>query len=193
MSNLIKTITNSASLGGSSNLITTAILNIQNTTASTTSNSGSLIVSGGCGVAGDLNIAGVFNSLQSCDTLTSQTYNTNITLSMNTGGMVYYITGGIPAIVTNLSILSLPVTTGLASYVFTLIFVTSSPFYYTFGSNTLSLTLNNGFNTILTPITTGGSVNLPVTYSYILQTITLINQSGGPTPTFIALNSVQAF
>ena len=193
MSNLIKTITNNASLGGSSNLTTTAVLNIQNTTASTTSSLGALIVGGGVGVGGDVNIGGVFNSLQSFDTLTSQTYNTTLALTMNTSGMVYYITGGTPAAVTNLTISSLPVTAGLASYVFTLIFVTDGPFYYTSGANTLSLTLTNAYNTSITPITSGGTVNLPTTYSYILQTITLINQTGGVAPTFVAFNNVQGF
>ena len=101
MSNLIKTITNNASLGGSSNLTTTAVLNIQNTTASTTSSLGALIVGGGVGVGGDVNIGGVFNSLQSFDTLTSKAFSTTLALTMNTSGMTYYITGGTPAAVTN--------------------------------------------------------------------------------------------
>ena len=69
MSNLIKTITKSASLGGSSNLTTTAVLNIQNSTASTTSSLGALVVGGGVGVGGALNIGGTINGL----TITSGT------------------------------------------------------------------------------------------------------------------------
>ena len=81
----------------------------------------------------------------------------------------------------------------LASYVFTLIYFTSSPYYYTAGANTLSLTLTNAYNTSITPITSGGTVNLPSTYSYIMQTITLVNKTGGAAPTFLAFNNIQGF
>ena len=195
MSNLIKTITNSASLGGSSNLSTTAVLGIQNSTTSTSTGLGALVVNGGVGVGGDVNIGGVFNSLQSYDTITSKVFSTTLALTINTGGMVYYITGGTPAVVNNLTISSIPVTaTGvLASYVFNLIYFTSSPYYYTAGTNTLSLTLTNAYNTRITPIVSGGTVNLPTTYSYIFQTITLVNKTGGVAPTFVAFNNIQGF
>ena len=110
--------------------------------------------------------------------------------------MVYFINSGTAAAVTNLTISSIPVTaTGVfASYVFTLIFVTSSPYYYTAGTTTMSITLTNAYNnTSITPITSGGTVNLPTIYSYIMQTITVINKTGGAAPTFIAFNNVQGF
>ena len=173
----------------------TAILSLTNATQSTANNIGALTIVGGVGCAGNINVGGVFNTLQSYDTLTSQTYNTTLAFTMNTGGMVYYISGGTAGVVTNLTISAIPVTaTGvLASYVFTIVYFTSSPFYYTTGANTLSLTLTNAYNTSITPITSGGTVNLPTSYSYIMQTITLINKTGGSSPTFIALNNVQGF
>ena len=164
-SNLIKTITNSASLGVSTNLT----------------------------VGGDVNIEGMLNSLQSYDNLTSLFYNTTLALTMNTNGMVYYIAGGTPTSVTNLTISTIPITTGLASYVFTLLFYTSSPYYYTSGASTLSIAMSNAYATSITPITPGGSVNLPSSYTYIMQTITVINKTGGSSPTFIAFNNVQGF
>ena len=191
MSSTIKTINNT---NNNSGLDTTAVLSIQNATTSTSTSLGALVVNGGVGVSGDINIGGVFNSLQSYDTLTPKAYSTTLALTMNTGGMVYYITGGTPALVTNLTISSIPVTaTGvLASYVFNLLYFTSSPYYYTAGTNTLSLTLTNAYNTIITPITSSG-VSLPTTYSYIFQTITLVNKTGGTTPTFVAFNNIQGF
>ena len=181
-------------LASTSTFDNTAILSLTNTTQSTANNNGSLTIVGGLGCAGNLNVGGVFSSLQSSDTITSLIYNTTLALTMNTYGMVYYITGGTPSLVTNLSISSIPVTgTGvLASYVFTIIYFTSSPYYYTAGTSTLSLTLTNAYNTTITPITSSG-VSLPSSYSYIMQTITLINKTGGSSPTFIGFNNVQAF
>ena len=187
--------TNLASNSSSSTFDNTAILSLTNATQSTANNNGSLTTVGGIGCIGNLNVGGVFNSLQSSDTITSLTYNTNLALTMNTYGMVYYITGGTPSLVTNLSISAIPVTaTGvLASYVFTIIYFTSSPYYYTAGGTSMSLTLTNAYNTTITPITSGGTVNLPTSYSYIMQTITLINKIGGSAPTFVAFNNVQGF
>ena len=186
--------TNLASNSGST-FDNTAILSLTNATQSTSNINGALTTVGGIGCVGNINVGGVFSSLQSSDTITSQTYNTTLALTMNTGGIVYYISGGTAGVVTNLSISAIPVTgTGvLASYVFTIIYFTSSPYYYTAGTTTLSLTLTNAYNTTITPITSGGTVNLPTSYSYIMQTITLINKTGGATPTFVAFNNVQGF
>ena len=192
---VIKSIlnTNLASNSGST-FDNTSILSLTNATQSTSNNNGALTIVGGVGCAGNINVGGVFNTLQSSDTITSQTYNTTLALTMNTGGMVYYISGGSAGVVTNLTISAIPVTaTGvLASYVFTIIYFTSSSNYYTAGANTLSLTLTNAYNTSITAITSSG-VSLPSTYSYLIQTITLVNKTGGSAPTFVAFNNVQGF
>ena len=203
--------TNLASNSGST-FDNTAILSLTNTTQSSAFNSGALVVSGGVGIAQNLNVggtiintggisgggtistSGLFNANQSYDTMISTVYNTTLTLPITTG-MVYFVNSGTASAVTNLLITNLPVTASgtPVSYVFNIIYITSGANYYTSGANTLSITMVNAYNSSITPLIGGGSVTLPTTYTHIMQTVTLINKTGGSTPTFVAFNNVQGF
>ena len=218
MSNLAKTIDNSQSLGTSGAALTIssdvsfkgAITALGNSVMGTITSAGLLTASNGltvttgtvslpAGSVATAALAGTFMDLTTTQTITgqkifsglsttSQSYDTVITsipfaasLSFAiTAGMVYMLPSTSAA--TALAFTAIPTTTN-QSYVFTLIFIPSAAntaFYFTGSTITV-----NGIVTALK-----GSVTLPVTYTCIIQTITIIATS--PT-NFFALNSVQGY
>ena len=122
---------------------------------------------------------GSFTCIQAYDTMQTPTFGTSLTLSYNTG-MVYSFAS--TSAVTSLTINDIP-TANSRVYVFSLLFVpnsANSPWYFTGTSIT-----TNGVSTTLK-----GTVALPVAYTYIVQSITIIRTGTG---TVVALNSVQGY
>ena len=125
---------------------------------------------------------GINTFVNSYDNLNILSYSATPSVSYLNGQLYYMPT---TAACSSLEITSIP-TTPQACYVFSFVFEPStanSPLYFTGTSVTL-----NGTSTALK-----GTISLPTTYSYLVQSITIINTSTTTTPSFIALNSVQGF
>ncbi len=131
-------------------------------------------------VASDIVFSGLSNTGQSYDNIVVSTpFAASLSLPI-TIGMVFMFTS--TSAVSSLAFTSIP-TTPYQSYVFTLIFNPSSAntaWYFTGSTITV-----NGYSSTLR-----GTTTLPVSYTHIIQSITIIATS--PT-TFIALNSVQGY
>ena len=135
---------------------------------------------------------GVFNSIQSADTILPVSFNTTPSFSMTTG-MVYNLNTTSTAL-TSLSLTNIP-TTPQQTYVFTFVLQPStlnSPWYLKPPSNFINIT-PIGSSTITVPIYGISSVVFPSSYSYILQTITVVNTSTTTSPTFVSFLSVSAY
>jgi hypothetical protein len=135
---------------------------------------------------------GIFNSVQSADSLSMASFNTTPTFSI-TQGMVYVMTTTSTAI-TSLSLTNIPITP-LQTYVFTFLCQPStpnSPWYLKPPTNFMNITAV-GRGTSIVPINGISSIVFPSTYVYILQTITVLNISTSSTPNFVALFSATAY
>ena len=123
--------------------------------------------------------ASSFTCTQAYDIMQTPTFSTSITLSYKTGMVNNFAS---TAAATSLTINDIP-TVNSRVYVFSLIFApntANSPWYFTGTSITI-----NGVSTTLK-----GTVALPVAYTYIVQSITIIRTGTG---TVVALNSVQGY
>ena len=110
-----------------------------------------------------------------------------------TTGMVYNLATTSTAL-TSLTLTAIP-TTPQQTYVFTFIClpaITSNAWYLKPPSNNISVT-PIGLGTLTVPLYGLSSVALPTAYTYILQTITLINNSTTTTPSFIGFVSVSGY
>lgn len=135
-------------------------------------------------VQGGLQVNGLMIAKQTSDPI-FQFLGSSPILSM-TDSMVYYFLSP-NAATTTLTIYGIP-STLKSTYVFTLIYNTpNSPYYFT--GTTLGLVTTGAVSYNATVY--AGAVTLPTTYTYIVQSITIVNT--GSTNNFIALSSVQAF
>ena len=135
---------------------------------------------------------GVFNSIQSADTILPITFSTTPSFSMTTG-MVYNLTTSSNSLA-SLSLTDIP-TTPQQTYVFTFVLKPStidSPWYLKPPTNFINITPVGG-SSMTVPIYGISNVVFPVSYTYILQTIIVVNTSTTTTPTFISFLSVSAY
>jgi hypothetical protein len=108
-------------------------------------------------------------------------------------GMVYNLTTTSDAI-TSLSLTDIP-TTSQQTYVFTFVLQPStidSPWYLQPPTNFIDITPIGG-SSMVVPIYGISNVVFPVSYTYILQTITVVNTSTTTSPNFISFLSVSAY
>lgn len=160
-------------------------------------NSGSVVSS----AALTLNGTSTFNSLaqfdsmtvnllkskQSVDGLISSGFTAAQTYSFN-NGMVYSLSSD-ATVMTTVSFTDIPII-AQQSYIFTFIFQPSavnSGYYLKPNTNNINV---NGIAVSLYGLQ---NVALPSAYTYLVQSITIINRSTTSTPTFIALTSVSGY
>jgi hypothetical protein len=109
-----------------------------------------------------------------------------------TTGMVYNLSTTATAL-TSLSFTNIP-TTAQQTYVFSFVLLpgtSSSPWYLRPPSNSISITPVGG-SLITVPVYGISSVVFPTSYTYILQTITIVNTSSTTSPAFVSFLSVLA-
>lgn len=135
---------------------------------------------------------GVCNCIQSADTILPSTFTTTPSFSM-TSGMVYNLTTSATAL-TSLSFTNIP-TTPQQTYVFTFVLLPStsnSPWYLKPPSNFINITPIGG-TLISSPIYGISNVVFPTSYTYILQTVTIVNTSTTTSPNFVSFLSISAY
>ena len=135
---------------------------------------------------------GLFISTQSADTILPVSFSSTPSFSMTTG-MVYNLSTNTTPL-TSLTLTNIP-TTPQQTYVFTFVLLpstVSSPLYLKPPTNFINIT-PEGSSTVSVPLYGISSVVFPSSYTYILQTITVINTSTTTSPTFIAFLSVSAY
>jgi hypothetical protein len=135
---------------------------------------------------------GVCNAIQIADTILPVTFSANPTFSMTTG-MVYNLSTTATAL-TSLSFTNIP-TTAQQTYVFSFVLLpgtSSSPWYLRPPSNSISVTPQGG-SLITVPVYGISSVVFPTSYTYILQTITIVNTSSTSSPAFVSFLSVLGY
>jgi hypothetical protein len=146
-------------------------------------------VSGNIGLAriDTLTVAKLLKSKQSSDTLTSDVFRSDQLHSFN-NGMVYSIISD-STTVNSVSFINIPTTIN-QSYIFTFILRPSSvnsPFYVRWSSNSIKV------NGVSIPLYGLQNVFLPSSYTYIVQSISIIYNIHASTPQFVALTSVSAY
>jgi hypothetical protein len=135
---------------------------------------------------------GVFNSIQSADTILPVSFSTTPSFSMTTG-MVYNLVTTSTAL-TSLTLTNIP-TTPQQTYVFTFLLQPTqfnAPWYLKPPTNFINIT-PIGASTISVPVYGISGVVFPSSYAYILQTITVVNTSTTTSPTFVSFLSVSAY
>ena len=138
-------------------------------------------------VGGTLNV-GLLNARESTDTMVQATFSANQTYSI-LNGMVYRLSSTSVAI-NSISFTDIP-TTPLQTYIFTFIITPPAPnnAYY-INPNSQMISVNS------LPATVYGlqTVILPSGYTYLVQQITIINNSSTPNlPNFQAFTSVSGY
>jgi hypothetical protein len=131
--------------------------------------------------------ANLLKSKQTTDTLISSGFTASQTYSF-INGMVYNLNSD-ATVMTTLSFTDIPITPQ-QSYIFTFILQPSavnSGYYLKPNTSYVNV---NGLSISLYGLQ---NVVLPAAYTYLVQSITLINRSTTTTPTFIALTSVSGF
>jgi hypothetical protein len=135
---------------------------------------------------------GVCNAVQSADTILPVTFSATPSFAM-TSGMVYNMSTT-ATVLTSLAFTAIP-TTPQQTYVFSFVLLpttNSSPWYLRPPTNFISITPLGG--ALLTaPIYGISSVVFPTSYTYIVQTITIVNTSTTTSPTFISFLSVSGY
>jgi hypothetical protein len=135
---------------------------------------------------------GVCNAIQSADTILPVIFSATPSFSMTTG-MVYNLSTT-ATVLTSLAFTNIP-TTPQQTYVFSFVLLpttNSSPWYLRPPTNFISITPQGG--ALLTvPIYGISSVVFPTSYTYIVQTITIVNTSTTTSPTFISFLSVSGY
>ena len=120
---------------------------------------------------------GLLKSKNASDTLVFKTFSENQTYSFN-DGMVYRFVSPVTNSASSISFTNLP-TESNSSYIFTFIMqpsTSSSPFYIRPSSNNITV---NGFSVALAGLQ---NIILPVSYTYLVQHITIVERltQGGP-------------
>jgi len=106
-----------------------------------------------------------------------------------TDGQIYYMRT--TNTVVSLAISNIPITPR-SRFIFVFYFSIATP-NNQWHMNSSTVTLNGSSTTLSFTTGTSGTVNFPATYTYLVQTITILNTSATSTPSWKALNSVQGF
>ena len=144
-------------------------------------------------LAGNVDVPGILTVYQSRDNLIFNTFSTTPSFAM-TSGMVYYLATNSTAI-TSLSFTNIPATPQ-STYVFTFVLLpstVSSAYYLKPPINVISITAIAGAINTAVPLFGLSNVSLPASYTYLLQTITIVNVSTTTTPSFISFVSVSGY
>jgi hypothetical protein len=123
----------------------------------------------------------------SSDTLTAEFWRTDQVYSY-TNGMVYSSISDATT-VNSISFINIPTTVN-QSFIFTFILqpsVTSSPYYIKSSSNTINV------NGVSIPLYGLNNINLPGSYTFLIQQITIIYNIYASSPRYIALTSVSGY
>ena len=132
------------------------------------------------------------NAIQSADTILPVTFSATPSFSMTTG-MVYNLSTT-ATVLTSLAFTTIP-TAPQQTYVFSFFLLpttNSSPWYLRPSTNFISITPLVGA-LLRIPIDGISSVVCPTSYTYIVQTITIINTGTTTSPVFISFLSVSGY
>lgn len=142
----------------------------------------------GLATLNNLEVSSLFKSKQSIDKLVFAPFTASQSYSFN-NGMVYYLDTNSTTI-TSISLTDIP-SSLQQSYIFTFIMkpsALSTPYYLKLNSNMVAI---NGQSTSLFGLS---NISLPLSYTYLIQQITVINISTDTvTPNFISLTSLSAY
>jgi hypothetical protein len=172
--------------------ITTSLAPYSTTTATNAAIASSSLISLTNIWTGANTFRGVCNAIQSADTILPVIFSATPSFSMTTG-MVYNMSTT-ATVLTSLAFTAIP-TTPQQTYVFSFVLLpttNSSSWYLRPPTNFISITPLGG--ALLTaPIYGISSVVFPTSYTYIVQTITIVNTSTTTSPTFISFLSVSGY
>lgn len=157
------------------------VVSSANTTFNGTLNVGALAT------FGNITATGLFKSVQTAGNLIAETFRADQVYN-STNGMVYSILSD-TTVVNTVSFTDIPTTIN-QSYIYTFIIrpsAVNSPYYIKPVSNTINV------NGVSIPLYGLQNVNLPASYTYLIQQITIIYNLYGTVPQYIALTSVSAF
>ena len=192
MSSFTKTTTNSNVLGTTKTNVVAGALAITTNVASTSTSTGSVVVSGGLGVSGNINVGGVLTAAQSSDVYVATTFTLTPSFSM-AAGMMYSLSPTTNTL-TSLSLTSVP-TTAQATYVFSFLLqptTASNSFYLKPPGNIINVVCTTG-TTYSATVYGVSTLIFPTSYTFLLQQIILINKGTAAAPVFIAFINVSGY
>jgi hypothetical protein len=140
-----------------------------------------------------LSVAGIFSAIQTIDPMITVLFTSTPSFNMVSGMVINLATTS--TAISSLGFTNIPITPQTTS-IFTFILkpsTASSAYYLKPPTNFISITPIGGVINTSVPLYGISNVSLPVSYTYLLQNVTIVNTSTTTTPNYIAFTGVTGY